>query len=83
MNAALESEHEACFANRDAIMESRLIGCFSCLSLMEPSSVKEFVRDGDRQTAICPRCGIDSLIPRMDIKSPMLLLELRKKYFDQ
>jgi len=35
-------------------------GCFYCLNHFEPSEIKEWIDGG--QTALCPRCGIDSVI---------------------
>lgn len=46
-------------------MESEQCGCFYCLTVFPPSEIEEWV-DADeheiRQTALCPNCGIDSVI---------------------
>jgi hypothetical protein len=36
-------------------------GCFYCIAVIKAGSVIDFVDGG--KTAICPKCGIDSLIP--------------------
>lgn len=57
----LEQAHaQAATRNRDAIRRSRGAGCFHCLERFPAGEVAEFTEpDG---TAICPRCGIDSVI---------------------
>jgi hypothetical protein len=46
--------------NRAEIAASELCGCFYCLATFPPDQVQEWCDDG--QTALCPRCGIDSVI---------------------
>ncbi len=47
-------------------MSSSLCGCFDCLWMFQPTEIKEWVDesvlDGKGQTALCPKCGIDSVI---------------------
>ncbi len=40
-------------------------GCFFCLSIFPPSEIREWVDEDDNEvgmTAICPKCGIDSVL---------------------
>ncbi|NUQ35056.1 MAG: cytoplasmic protein [Planctomycetaceae bacterium] len=46
--------------NRQEILSSRLCGCFSCLAIFPPDEVVDWTDDD--QTAICPRCPVDSVI---------------------
>jgi hypothetical protein len=51
--------------HRDEIGESSLCGCFYCGSIFPPSEIEEWIDDqttGEGQTALCPRCGVDSVI---------------------
>lgn len=57
------SAHDACTANRLALQRSKSCGCFYCLSVYSPSEIAEWVEDQGGDTAICPHCGIDSVIP--------------------
>jgi hypothetical protein len=41
--------------------QSEWCGCFYCLGFFRPPSIKEWVDDG--QTAKCPGCGIDAVLP--------------------
>jgi hypothetical protein len=53
--------HSRC--HRSEISKSNLCGCFYCLETFPPSEIESWIdkNEGDG-TAICPRCGIDSVI---------------------
>ena len=51
----------ASFLNRDRITAAPSCGCFYCLATVPGDDVREWVDDG--RTALCPRCGIDSVLP--------------------
>jgi hypothetical protein len=50
--------------HRDEVLRSAQCGCFHCLSVFAPAAISEWVDevDGTGTTAMCPRCGIDSVI---------------------
>lgn len=50
-------------ANRAYVERSTICGCFHCLATYAPTEVKECVEDDDGDTAICPRCCVDSVLP--------------------
>jgi hypothetical protein len=52
--------HEHSSGHRESISASALCGCFYCCSVFAPTAVKEWV--DSEQTALCPECGIDSVI---------------------
>ncbi|MDB9496457.1 cytoplasmic protein [Spirulina major CS-329] len=57
--------HAHSIRHYDEIQRSDTCGCFYCCQIFPPSQIKEWVQDGDRpadQTALCPHCGIDSII---------------------
>jgi len=47
--------------HREKILKDNVCGCFYCLSIFSPSQIEEWVEDISG-TAICPHCGIDSII---------------------
>jgi hypothetical protein len=57
----LKVAHKACMRNRDDLEISGICGCFYCLAIFRPSLVKSWV--DDEQTALCPYCSIDSVLP--------------------
>jgi hypothetical protein len=51
--------------HRDKIVSSKFCGCFHCGSTFPPADIVEWIDegpDGKGQTAMCPKCGIDSVI---------------------
>lgn len=53
--------HEWASLHRDDVAESEICGCFECLSLFGPHEIKQWIDLG--RTALCPRCGVDTVIP--------------------
>ncbi len=63
-DSRLPAAHKLCTRNREALIGSKRAGCFYCLSIFAPSEIEEWLlREG---TALCPRCGIDSVLPETD-----------------
>ena len=56
----LTDAHSHSSNNVEEIKGSALCGCFYCRKVFAPKEVKEFIDNG--QTALCPYCGIDSVI---------------------
>jgi hypothetical protein len=52
--------HGHCRHNREELSKSALCGCFYCLAIYPPTEITEWIRD--EQTAMCAKCGIDSVI---------------------
>lgn len=51
--------------HRAEILASTLCGCFYCCAMFPPGEIADWVDEdsqGEGQTALCPRCGIDSVI---------------------
>ncbi len=50
--------------HRGELEAGRVCGCFYCSSIYPPTSIDEWIgeEDGADATALCPRCGIDSVI---------------------
>ena len=46
--------------HRDEVLSSDLCGCYYCTKTFQPSEITEWIEKG--QTALCPRCGIDSVL---------------------
>jgi len=69
--ADLGSIHQFSGRNRNLLARSAQAGCFYCQSLFDPAEIMAWV-DGrqletgemaDGVTALCPRCGIDAVLP--------------------
>lgn len=57
----LKKAHKMSFRGRAIIEKSKLCGCFYCCRTFSPVAIKEWVDYKD--TALCPHCGIDSVLP--------------------
>lgn len=55
--------HAYCTANKKALNDCDVCGCFFCLAIFKPSEIQEWIEDKDGSTAICPHCGIDAVLP--------------------
>lgn len=59
----LKKMHDNSVHNETQIMASSVCGCFHCGRIFKPSQIKDFLKEKEgRRTAICPYCGIDSVI---------------------
>ena len=56
----LIAAHAYCVDNRGQLGGSSVAGCFSCKATFAPGDVVDWCDEG--QTAICPRCGVDSVL---------------------
>jgi hypothetical protein len=62
--------------NEESFLKSDFCGCFHCISIFPVADIKEMVveKDGFR-TAICPICGIDSVLGDASVEITAELLE--------
>lgn len=64
-DADLKAAHRRSSNHRAEVLSSQSCGCFYCCSVFSPTEIEEWVDEdpaGTGQTALCPRCGIDSVI---------------------
>lgn len=55
--------HKSCVRNRIQAFESTKCGCFYCLAIFSAAQVVRWIEKSDNeQTALCPRCEIDSVL---------------------
>ena len=72
-----KAAHALCTCHRDALTYADKCGCFYCKSIYDPKEIKEWVDGG--KTALCPYCGIDSVIPETE-EYPLTTAFLRKMH---
>jgi hypothetical protein len=78
----LEAAHAHSTENKAEIGRSDLCGCFHCRKTFFPAQIEEWTDDG--QTALCPRCGIDSVIGAasgLPVHRPRFLSEMKRRWF--
>jgi hypothetical protein len=49
------------FKARPILDKVEFCGCYCCVQVYSPELIAEW--EDEEQTAICPKCGIDSVIP--------------------
>jgi len=90
IDRSLDYIHQYCTRNRELIGKSTLCGCFYCLATFRPDEIVDWVDwpEGASDaldagvTALCPRCGIDSVLPKPPVAvEPQLLAEMKKVWF--
>lgn len=58
-----------CTSNKKEIKKSKSCGCVYCLNVFDSKKVVKYCHEKDGSlTALCPICGIDSVIPNHTIK---------------
>lgn len=76
--------HKHCAANRHALIASHRAGCFYCLEIFDSKEITEWIPDTAGKTAVCPYCGIDSVLPE-SADYPLtaeFLGEMRRYWFE-
>jgi len=68
-------------SNRVALQQSDKAGCYYCKKIYNASLVTNYLES--EETALCPKCGIDSVIPsKSPIElTPRNLADLNKHWF--
>lgn len=56
------------FKNRWLIEKSKKCGCYHCKTILDSSEVEYLEEIDGKYTAICPYCGIDSVIDEESVK---------------
>jgi hypothetical protein len=81
----LEDIHKLTIRHRPLVEASERCGCFYCCSIFPATEIKDWVDGEDLDTgvtALCPRCGIDSVLPQPPVPvTPELLAHMRQVYF--
>jgi hypothetical protein len=90
--ADLDSIWRFCTRHRDLLARSEKAGCFHCGAIFAPGEIVEWINEPPTAksgtvtengvTALCPRCGIDAVLPSAVVElSPELLTQMANHYF--
>jgi hypothetical protein len=80
----LKAVYSHSIRNEESILKSNLFGCFHCISIFPVADVKlsEMMVEKDGcKTAICPICGIDSVLGDSTVEITAELLEKMNEYY--
>ncbi|MGL9749149.1 cytoplasmic protein [Enterococcus sp. DIV0170] len=83
MEEIYRNAHKYCTGNRKLLKKSGLCGCFYCGALFEYEKIDSWIQDASGDTAECPNCGIDSVLPKSDqyTLSEEFLEKMREVWF--
>lgn len=85
--------HKHSSHNEEQLWNSIMCGCFHCCNTFAPLEVKEWIKERkkvagtnglDLQTALCPKCGIDSVLGDASgypVVDPEFLSEMNEQWF--
>lgn len=78
----LEAIWHFCRDHEALVWRSARCGCFHCESFFAPGEIEAWV--DDLSTALCPRCGIDAVLPDVPLYAlnAELLREMRVAFFE-
>lgn len=60
-NSDFIAAHKFCLNNKISLQKDKVCGCFYCLNIFSPDKIERYIKD-EIGTAMCPYCGIDSVI---------------------
>lgn len=71
--------------HRATLLKDEICGCFYCLKIYDPKEIVEWIEDEKDGTALCPYCGIDSVIGESSgfPVTEEFLTKMRKYWFEQ
>ena len=61
MNDDVIAAHKYCINHKEKLLKDEKCGCFYCIKIFKPSEIVFWIID-PLETAVCPYCGIDSVI---------------------
>jgi hypothetical protein len=59
----IKAAHKHCSRHYTEVQESDICGCFYCLRTFKPQEILDWIEEEQfESTALCAKCGIDSVI---------------------
>ena len=81
-NDYLELSHKSSSSHKTEILTANLCGCFYCEQTFLPNEIEEWIEENIGETAICPKCGIDSVLSsKFPIKDKLFFKKMNKYWF--
>ena len=82
----LKAAHKHSIFHKKEILESNICGCFYCKKTFLPTAIKEWCDEDNPKgpTALCPKCGIDSVIGSKSgypVNNIEFLEEMKRRWF--
>jgi len=81
----LENAHKGSSLHKEEILSYEICGCFYCEQLYSPKEIVDWIEENyaDGETAICPKCDIDSVLSqKYPIEDKEFLNAMNIKWFN-
>ncbi|MGY3703309.1 hypothetical protein BW731_02260 [Vagococcus martis] len=84
MRGVYSRAHKLSVNNKSLLKESVTCGCFYCIRLFEYGDIIECIGGISDDTALCPFCEIDSVLPESELYqlNELFLEEMYNVWFD-
>lgn len=70
------------YQNQKSIQKSSKCGCYYCLRIFSPQEITEWNQEKTKlKTAMCPYCGIDSVLGDVNVDININLLKEMNEYW--
>ncbi|MDB5202900.1 MAG: conserved hypothetical cytosolic protein [Ferruginibacter sp.] len=81
--AFLQLAHKGSSSNKEELKDWQCCGCFYCMQRFETKEVVEYFEESlkEGETAVCPKCGIDSVLSDRFPVADKEFLEAMNAYF--
>jgi len=77
----IETAIKLSMRNKKSLLINDKAGCYHCLEIFNVNEIKSYTDQGE--TALCPKCNADSVIPGSSVElSKQKLEEIKKYWFD-
>lgn len=75
--------HNRSSSHKSEILSVKLCGCFHCEQIFKPTEIIDWIDEPNGgETAICPKCGIDSVLSsELPIEDQLFLEKMNNYWF--
>ncbi|MFB9080056.1 cytoplasmic protein [Flavobacterium procerum] len=78
----IKNAHKGSSSHKTEILDGDLCGCFHCKNVFSAREIKEWIKEREGETAVCPLCGIDSVLSsKFPINHKIFLEEMNQYWF--
>ncbi len=80
-----KAAHLHSYMHKKEILTSDLCGCFFCGRTFLPTEIEDWIEENGtkKETAICPKCGVDAVLSsKFPISDPEFMEEMHAHWFN-
>lgn len=73
--------HDYCVSNYKDVKRSKNVGCFHCCEIYPATEVKDWIEGKRNDSAVCPKCEMDAVLPDSKVVLTKELLTIMQEYW--